>query len=66
MTSMIGRPVVRIDDETTADDLRETLGHLNTAAKALSRRGPVGTMSAEYAAAHGRIDALLDELESRA
>lgn len=57
--------VVRVTDDDTAEDLAETLSHLDAAAKAMSRRGKCGTLSAAYAAQHGRIDAVLEELLAR-
>jgi len=50
---------VRITDDTTRDDLAETLALLNAEAKALSRKGHTGTRCSEYAAWHGRINAVL-------
>ena len=62
--TMMARPVVVDPDETTRAELAETIGHLNTAAKALSRRGFVGLMSAEYERAHALIDAVLDDWQA--
>lgn len=53
--------IVRVTDDTTRAELAETLALLNAEAKALTRRGHTGTRSAEYAAWHERIDALLEE-----
>ena len=53
--------VVRVTDETTREDLAETLRLLNDSAKALSRRGKVGTLSADYERQHARLDAVLDD-----
>lgn len=58
--------VVRVTDEDTREDLVEALGHLNTAAKAMSRRGKCGTLTADYAAQHGRINVVLSELLAKA
>lgn len=60
VTVIQGR-VVKVTDETTRADLAETLALLNTDAKAMSRRGKVGTLSEAYAAQHRRIDAVLDD-----
>lgn len=57
----IDTPIIRVTDETTAEELAETLALLNAEAKALSRRGYIGTRSAEYKAWHGRIDAVLGD-----
>jgi hypothetical protein len=54
--------VVRVTDETTREDLAETLRLLNDSAKALSRRGKVGTLSEAYRLQHARLDAVLDDL----
>lgn len=51
--------VLRVTDQTTRAQLEVTIGLLNAAAKELSRRGKVGTLTEEYATAHGRIDAVL-------
>lgn len=53
--------VVRVTDDTTPDELAETLSLLNDAAKELSRRGKVGTLSADYERQHARLDAVLDD-----
>ena len=53
--------VVKVTDDTTRADLAETHGLLNDAAKALSRRGKVGTLSPDYVKAHARIDHVLDD-----
>jgi hypothetical protein len=63
---MAVQTVVRVTDEDSREDLAETLAHLNTAAKAMSRRGKCGTLSAAYAVQHGRIDAVLTELLAKA
>lgn len=55
-------PIVLVTDDTTREDLAETLAHLNEGAKAMRRRGYVGTRSAEYARQHERIDAVLVDL----
>ena len=59
---MPAQTVVRVTDDDTREDLAETLGHLNAAAKAMSRRGKCGTHTPAYEAQHGRIDAMLGEL----
>lgn len=51
--------VIRVTDQTTRADLEDTISKLNAVAKELSRRGKVGTLTQEYATAHGRIDAVL-------
>lgn len=56
--------IVVITDTTERADLIEALGWLNDTAKALRRKGYVGTAGHEYARQHARIDALLTELES--
>jgi hypothetical protein len=53
-----------IRDDVTRDDLIEALTHLNATAKVLRRKGYTGWASAAYARQHGRIDALLTELEA--
>lgn len=58
-------PCVVITEDTTRADLAETLALLNVAAKAMSRRGKVGTMSDAYRVQHGRIDAVLEDLLAR-
>jgi len=57
--------VVRVTDEDTRADLAETIGILNAEAMRLSRQGFTVTRGAEYARAHERIDAVLDELLAR-
>ena len=54
-------PVVRITDDTTRADLADTLAILNAEAKDMSRRGKVGTLSADYARQHERINAVLED-----
>jgi hypothetical protein len=51
--------VIRVTDQTTRADLEITIGLLNAAAKELSRRGKIGTLTEEYATIHGRISAVL-------
>lgn len=60
MTIVSGR-IVKVTDDTTRLDLAETLALLNAEAKAMSRRGKVGMLSAEYERQHRRIDAVLDD-----
>ena len=58
---------IRITDETSTDELRETLRHLTDDAERTSRRGVAFTRdSVEYARQHARINAILSELEARA
>lgn len=57
----IDTPIVRVTDETTPEELAETLALLNAEAKALTRRGFIGTRSPEYAAWHARINAVLGD-----
>lgn len=57
------RHVVTITDDTTREDLIETLRLLNNNAKRIHRRGYIGTASDAYGLAHERIDAVLAELE---
>lgn len=57
------RPVVRVTDDTTRDELVECLMLLCDNAKRIHRRGYVGIASGEYALAHSRIDAVLGDLE---
>lgn len=54
--------IVRITDETTRHDLAETLALLNAEAKTISRRGKIGTLTADYKSWHERIDAVLTDL----
>lgn len=56
------RPVV-VTDSTTRRQLAETLAWLNADAKAMRRRGYVGTASADYNRQHARINAVLDDWE---
>lgn len=67
MSDLVAPPrVVVVTDDTTMDQLAETLAILNDEAKAISRRGRCGTETAEYRLWHERIDVLLDELEAKA
>lgn len=59
------RPVVRVTDDTTCDELAETLALLNAEAKRMSRCGKTGTLTADYAAWHARIDAVLSDYEAK-
>ena len=52
---------IRVTDDTTADELAETLQLLCDNAKRIHRRGHIGTASADYTRAHERIDAVLAE-----
>lgn len=56
------RSVVRITDETTREELAETLALLNDNAKRIHRRGYIGTRSNEYDLAHERINGVLGDL----
>lgn len=60
------RPVVTITDDTTLDQLAETLALLNAEAKAMSRRGRIGTDTAEYRLWLERLDAVLTDYETKA
>ena len=60
--NMTMMPIVRITEETTREELAETLAHLVEGAKAIGRRGYCGIRSAEYARQHARIDAVLADL----
>lgn len=51
-----------VTDDTTREELLEALTNLCAGAKAMSRRGYIGTRSAEYARQHERIDAVLSDL----
>lgn len=56
-----------ITDDTTPDQLHETLRHLTDDAERTSRRGKAFTRgNPEYAIQHARINAILSELEARA
>lgn len=57
------RHVVTITDDTTREDLLITLGLLNDNAKRIHRRGYSGTSSEDYKLAHGRINAVLGDIE---
>lgn len=46
-------------DQTTREHLAGTIRLLNEAAKQLSRRGKIGTLTDEYRILHGRIDAVV-------
>ena len=52
-----------ITDDTTRAELAETLALLCADAKALSRRGKIGTLTPEYARCHERLDAVLEDYE---
>lgn len=56
--------ILRITDETTRDELAEALAHLCAEAKAMSRRGYVGTQCEEYAHWHQRINAVLTDMDA--
>lgn len=60
------RAVIVVTDDTTADELAETLAILNAEAKAMSRRGHYGTETAAYRLQHERIDAVLGEYLAKA
>lgn len=52
---------IRVTDETTRDDLAETLSYLNQGAKVLRRKGHTGIASAAYTIQHERINAVLGD-----
>jgi hypothetical protein len=54
--------IIRVDDDTSREDLILALGYLNDTAKAIRRKGYTGTASDAYTRQHARIDALLGEL----
>lgn len=54
---------VVMSDETKRKVQLARLARLNAEAKALSRRGYVGSATAEYAGWHQQINELLSELE---
>lgn len=56
--------ITRITDQTTRAELEITIGLLCDAAKELSRRGPIGTLTDEYRIRHERIDAVLETWET--
>lgn len=58
--------VVVVTDDTTLDQLAETLALLNAEAKAFSRRGRCGTDTDEYRRWHERLDAVLTDYELKA
>ena len=58
--------VVVVTDDTTLEQLAETLHLLNAEAKAMSRRGKCGTDTDEYRRWHERISAVLDDYEAKA
>ena len=58
---MTAAPIVVVTEDTTRAELAETLALLNTDAKAMSRRGKVGTLHPDYARQHERIDAVLED-----
>lgn len=51
-----------VTEQPTRAELIEALGYLNADAKAMRRRGKVGTLGQRYEDQHGRIDALLTDL----
>jgi hypothetical protein len=53
---------VTVTEDTTREDLVQALAFLCVEAKAMSRRGLIGTLSPEYARRHEQINAALDEL----
>lgn len=53
--------VLRITDDTTREELAEALIHLCAEAKAISRRGVVGTCSDDYRRRHEQINAVLGD-----
>ena len=55
------RSIVTIEADTTRADLAVTLDILNCEAKAMRRRGYVGTASTDYAVTHDRINAVLED-----
>ena len=54
-------PIVVVRDITTRAELAEIITHANAEAKAISRRGMVAMLGAEYAEAHEVLDALLED-----
>jgi hypothetical protein len=53
--------IIRVTDDDDRTSIGEAIGHLNNAAKDIRRRGFIGTRSAEYAATHARINALVTD-----
>lgn len=53
--------VVTVTDDTTREELAETLALLNADAKAMTRRGWTATRGPEYARQHARIDSVLSD-----
>lgn len=56
--------VIRVTDDDDRVSIGEAIGYMCDDAKKLSRRGKVGTLSAEYTRIHGLIDAMLDDWEA--
>jgi hypothetical protein len=53
-----------VTDYSTRVELERTIGMLNDAAKDISRRGKIGTLSDEYRIRHERINAVLATWET--
>jgi hypothetical protein len=53
--------IVRVTEDTTREELAETLALLNADAKAMSRRGKSAMLRPEYERAHKRINAVLTD-----
>lgn len=56
--------VIRVTDDDDRLSIGEAIGYMCDDAKKLSRRGLIGTRSAEYTRIHGLIDAMLDDWEA--
>jgi hypothetical protein len=54
---------IHVTDDTTRAELAEAITHLSHEAERIRRRGYIGTRSQDYERQHGRINALLDDLE---
>lgn len=61
----VPRPVT-VTEDTTLEAIAETIGLLNAEVKAMSRRGYIGTRTAEYAQWHARLNDVLDDYEAKA
>lgn len=56
---------IRVTDDYDRAHITDAIALLNVDAKAMSRAGKTRTLTPSYAATHARINALLDELESK-
>jgi hypothetical protein len=56
--------VVIVTDEDNRASIGEAITHHNERAKVLSRRGRIGTLSAEYRLIHEQLNVLLADYET--